>query len=72
MKVESPAGELEVHITGTSVEGESIALDADLGVWDIKVFIGPHDFRLFFSLLLRADVLLLLLKRLNPFRSRAK
>jgi hypothetical protein len=72
MKVESPAGELEVHITGTSVEGESIVLDADLGVWDIKVFIGPGDFRLFFSVLLRADVLLLLLKRLVPFRLQAK
>ncbi|MCL4245841.1 MAG: hypothetical protein KJ002_12050 [Candidatus Dadabacteria bacterium] len=72
MKIESPAGELNVNITGSSVEGESIVLDADLGVWDIKVFVGPGDFRLFFSVLLRADVLLLLLKHLLPFRSRGK
>lgn len=71
MKIESPAGELEVHITGTSVEGESIVLDADLGVWDIRVFIGPRDFGLFFSVLLRKEVLLLLLKRMVPFRTRA-
>lgn len=71
MKIESPAGELEVHITGTSVEGESIVLDADLGVWDIRVFIGPRDFGLFFSVLLRKEVLLLLLKRIVPFRTRA-
>ncbi|HML94662.1 MAG TPA: hypothetical protein PKC29_04440 [Thermodesulfobacteriota bacterium] len=72
MKIESPAGELEVHITGVSVEGESIVLDADLGVWDIRVFVGPRDFRLFFSVLFRRDVILLLLKRIVPFRMRAK
>ena len=70
MKVTSPAGELEVAITGTSVEGESVVLNADIGVWAVRVFLGPRDFRFFFSMLFRADVLLLLLKQLIPFRSR--
>jgi len=70
MKVTSPAGELEVAITGTSVEGESVVLNADIGVWDVRVFLGPCDFRFFFSMLFRTDVLLLLLKQLIPFRSR--
>ncbi len=70
MKVTSPAGELEVAITGTSVEGESVVLNADIGVWEVKVLIEPADFRFFFSMLFRADVLLMLLKRFIPFRSR--
>ena len=67
MKVTSPAGELDVIITGTAVEDDAVILNANVGVWEIRVFLGPRDFRFFFSLLFRPAVLLFLLKRL--FRS---
>jgi hypothetical protein len=70
MKVTSPADELEVSITGASVEGESVVFDADIGVWVVRISVEPRDLRFFLSMLFRADVLLLILKRLIPFRSR--
>jgi hypothetical protein len=64
MKVASPGGELDVIITGTSVEGGSVVVDAGVGLWEVKVYLGPEDFKFIISLLLRPDVLGLLLKRL--------
>jgi hypothetical protein len=64
MKVASPAGELDVIITGTKVEGGSVVVDAGVGLWDVKVYLGPEDFKFIVSLLLRPDILGLLLKRL--------
>ena len=64
MKVTSPAGELDVIIKGTTVEGEAVVLDAEVGVWEIRVLLGPRDFRFFVSLLFRTDVLLFLIRRL--------
>lgn len=64
MKVTSPAGELDVIIKGTTVEGEAVVLDAEVGVWEIRVFLGLQDFKFFLSVLFRPKVLILLLKQL--------
>jgi len=66
MKVVSPAGELDVIVGKTAVEGGSVVVDAGVGIWQIKVYLGPDDFRFFLSLLLRPGVLIFLLKRLFP------
>ena len=64
MKVSSPAGELDVIITNTSVEDDAVVVKADVGVWEVKIYIGPRDLRFFFSLLFRRGVLRLILKQL--------
>jgi hypothetical protein len=64
MKVASPAGELDVIITGTKVEGGSVVVEAGVGLWDVKVYLGPGDFKFIISLLFKPDILGLLLKRL--------
>ncbi|MEW6143530.1 MAG: hypothetical protein AB1598_00780 [Thermodesulfobacteriota bacterium] len=64
MKVASPAGELDVIIKGTKVEGGSVVVDTGVGLWDVKVYLGPEDFKFIISMLLRPDILGLLLKRL--------
>jgi hypothetical protein len=35
MKVVSPAGELDVIVAKTAVEGGSIVVDAGVGIWQI-------------------------------------
>jgi hypothetical protein len=64
MKVESPAGELDVIITGTSVEGGCVVVNANVGLWEIKVQLGVRDFGYFLSLLFRKDVLMFLMRGL--------
>ena len=64
MKVTSPAGELDVIITGTSVENDAVVVNAEVGVWEVGICLSPGDFRFFFSLLLRRDVLLFILRQL--------
>ena len=64
MKVVSPAGELDVIVGKTAVEGGSVVVDAGVGIWQIKVYLGPEDFRFFLSLLLKPKVLFLLLGKL--------
>ncbi len=64
MKVTSPAGELDVIITGTAVEGDAVILNANVGVWEVRVFLGLQDFKFFLSVLFRPKVLILLLKQL--------
>lgn len=64
MKVASPAGELDVVIGETSIEGGSVVVNAGVGIWDVKIYLGPGDFRFFLSVLFKPGVLILLLKRL--------
>lgn len=64
MKVKSPAGELDVVVGGTSVEGGFVVVDAGVGIWEIKVYLGPDDFKFFISVLLRPGVMFMLLKQL--------
>lgn len=63
MKIVSPAGELEVIVGKTAIEGDSVVVDAGVGIWQIKVHLGPEDFRFFLSLFFKPEVLYLLLKR---------
>jgi hypothetical protein len=66
MKITSPAGELNVIIRDTLVENDTVVVNAEVGVWEVRIHLGPRDFRFFFSLLFRRDVLLLLIKQLFP------
>jgi hypothetical protein len=64
MKVTSPAGELDVIIGETSVEGGSVVVNAGVGLWEVKIYLGPGDFKFFLSVFFKPGVLILLLKRL--------
>ncbi|HSC35906.1 MAG TPA: hypothetical protein VLG45_11575 [Thermodesulfobacteriota bacterium] len=64
MKVASPAGELDVVIGETSIEGGSVVVNAGVGLWEVKIYLGPGDFKFFLSVLFKREVLILLLKRL--------
>lgn len=64
MRVSSPAGELDVIVGETSVEGERVVVNASVGLWEIKVYLGPEDFKFFLSLFLKPGVFILFLKRL--------
>jgi hypothetical protein len=63
MKVTSPAGELYVTITDTSVENDAVVVNAVVGVWNVGIHLGKSDICYFFSLLFRRDVLLFILKQ---------
>lgn len=63
MKVASPAGELDVIITDTSVENDAVVVNAEVGVWEVRIRLGKSDIGYFFSLLFRRDVLLYILKQ---------
>lgn len=67
MKVYSPAGDLEIFIRDAIVEEDSVALYAEMGIWQYKIYLSSSDFRLFFSLFFRYPILLFLLKL--PFQS---
>lgn len=64
MRVKSPAGELDVVVGETSVEGGFVVVDAGVGIWEIKVYLGPEDFKFFLSVFFRPGVMFMLLKQL--------
>lgn len=64
MKVTSPAGELDVIIGETSIEGGSVVVNAGVGLWEVKIYLGPEDIKFFLTVLFRPGVLILLLRRL--------
>ena len=66
MKVVSPAGDFEILIRKADIEGESIVVKGQMGVWDSKIYLDPRDIWLFISLFFRPSVLFFLLKL--PFR----
>ena len=58
MKVSSSAGDLEVYIEDkVQIAGDSVLLNAEMGVWHFQVYLSPGDFRLFFSLIFSGTVL---------------
>lgn len=66
MKVVSPAGDFEILIKEAEVEGNSVIIKGQMGVWDSKIYLSPGDLWLFASMFLRPSVLLFLLQL--PFR----
>lgn len=62
MKVVSPAGDFEILIKEAEVEGKSVVIKGQMGVWDSKIYLSPGDLWLFTSLFFRPSVLLFLLK----------
>ena len=62
MKVVSPAGDFEILIKEAEVEGNSIIIKGQMGVWDSKIYLSPGDLWLFASIFLRPSVLLFLLQ----------
>ena len=67
MKVVSPAGDFEIKVNDSSVEGDFVVLSGQMGVWDSKIYLTPSDIWQFTSIFLRPSVLLYILKM--PFRS---
>jgi len=58
MKVSSSAGDLEVYIEDkVQIAGDSVLLNAEVGVWHFQVYISPGDFRFFLSLIFSGTVL---------------
>jgi hypothetical protein len=66
LKVVSPAGDFEILIREAGVEGGSIVVKGQMGVWDSKIYLDSEDIWLFTSLFFRPSVLFFLLKL--PFR----
>ena len=66
MKVVSPAGDFEILIKEAGVEGNSVIIKGQMGVWDSKIYLSPSDLWLFVSIFLCPSVLLFLLQL--PFR----
>lgn len=62
MKVTSPAGDFEILVKESGVEGDYVVLKGQMGVWDSKIYLSPGDLWLFMSMFLRPSVLLFLLK----------
>lgn len=66
MKVVSPAGEFEILIQDSLVEGDSIVLKGQMGVWDTKIYLKPRDFWIVTTMLFRPSIIFFLLK--YPFK----
>ena len=62
MKVVSPAGDFEIKVNDSSVEGEFVVLTGQMGVWDSKIYLTPADIWQFASIFLRPAVILYILK----------
>ncbi len=68
MKISSTAGELEVIIKDEAkIVDDTILLHAQMGVWNVQIYLGPGDFRFFFSFLFSRTVLTYLIKLLYRF-----
>ncbi len=67
MKVVSPAGDFEIKVNDSAVEGDFVVLSGQMGVWDSKIYMAPSDIWQFASIFLRPAVILYLLKL--PFKS---
>ncbi|TFG74713.1 MAG: hypothetical protein E4H21_10350 [Thermodesulfobacteriales bacterium] len=66
MKVSSTAGDLDVSIKDNArIVGDTVLLNAEMGVWQFQIYLSPGDFRFFFSLIFSSTVLLFLIKQ--PF-----
>lgn len=65
MKVSSSAGDLEVSIQDKAqITEDALLLNAEMGVWQFRIYLNPGDFRFFFSLIFSRAVLTFLIKQL--------
>ncbi len=62
MKVSSPSGDFEVMVKDASVEGDSVTLKAQIGVWESVIYLGSSDLWRLIKMFLRPPILLLLLR----------
>lgn len=62
MKVISPAGEFEITINDSYLEGDHIVLKGEMGVWDSKIYLKPKDLQVFLSVLCKPQIILYFLK----------
>ncbi len=67
MRVSSDAGDFDITIKDSSVEGDFVVITGQMGVWDTHIYMTPQDIWKFTSIFLRPAVILYLLK--IPFRS---
>ena len=66
MRVASPAGDFEITVKESSVEGDFIVISGQMGVWDSQIYMKPSDLLSFAGVLLNFQVVLFLVKQ--PFR----
>ena len=66
MKVTSPAGDFEITVKESSVEGDFIVISGQMGVWDSHIYMKPSDLLSFAGVLFNLQVVLFLVKQ--PFR----
>jgi len=66
MKVVSPAGDFEISIKEAEIEGNSVIIKGQMGVWDSKIYLNPSDLWLLVSIFLRPSILFFMLQL--PFR----
>ena len=66
MKVISPAGDFEISIKEAEIEGNSVIIKGQMGVWDSKIYLSPSDLWLFVSIFFRPSILFFILQL--PFR----
>lgn len=62
MKVSSPSGDFEVMVKDAGVEGDSVTLKAQIGVWESVIYLGSSDLWRLTKMFLRPPILLLLLR----------
>ena len=67
MKVTSPAGDFEITVNDSTIEGDHIVITGQMGVWDSKIHMKPSDLWSFSKVLLKPRILLFLVK--FPFTS---
>jgi len=63
VKVSSTAGDLDVFIKDNArIVGDTVLLNAEMGVWQFQIYLSPGDFKFFFSLIFSSTVLPFLIK----------
>ncbi len=66
MKVTSPAGDFEITMKESSVEGDFIVISGQMGVWDSQIYMKPSDLLSLAGVLFNFQVVLFFVKQ--PFK----
>lgn len=62
MRVSSPAGDFEITVNDSTVEGDYIVITGQMGVWDSEIYMKPSDLISFAKVIMKPKILLFLLK----------
>lgn len=61
MRVSSPAGDFEITVNDSTVEGDYIVITGQMGVWDSEIYMKPSDLISFAKVIMKPKVLLFLI-----------